>query len=85
MGCGGMNEKQLWDKFLEVIKDKLSSDHNERLNQYSKQSEVHRIGGIKDMIRSSDNNDDIVIDQSSSISDDMKLSILQRWHSLNKH
>lgn len=25
MGCGGMNEKQLWDKFLEVIKDKLSS------------------------------------------------------------
>ena len=75
----------MYNFYMSTIKNKLTSDHDSKLEKYSKQSEFHRIGGIKDMINSSENKyeDNIVIGDTSS--NERSYEILQKWHSLNKY
>lgn len=74
----------MYNFYMSNIKDKLLVDHDLKIDKFSKQSETHRIGGIRDMISSTDINADEFV-QNNSIDDDRKMSILQRWHSLNGH
>lgn len=74
----------MYNFYMSSIKGKLNTEHAARVDKYVAQSEFHRIGGIRDMIKSTNADDDTIIEQDSSTTDDMKMRILQRWHNLNR-